>query len=93
MEKNSKLDLLPPGDTAADALGALARLTRHAKMRVLVAKRRYERTKGKTDEHNYMLAAQEYYYAAALSADFRKALTETLAAKHFEKSEKDDKLN
>lgn len=93
MEKSNKLDLLPPGESIPDALGAMARLVRHSKLRVLVAKRRYERTKTKTDEHNYMLAAQEYYYAAALSADFRKAITETLAARHFEKTEKNDKLN
>ena len=86
-------EIIAPGDSVPEALAAMARLTRRAKLRVFVAKRKYERTKSQVDEHNYMLAAQEFYYVAALVADFRKALEETLAKKLHEKNVKNDSVN
>lgn len=88
----NKLDL-PPGDTVADALGAMSRACRHAKLRCLVAKRRWERSPSKETEHNYMLTAQEYYYVAKLRHDFQEAAMKTLAARHAEVSEKKGSVN
>jgi hypothetical protein len=80
-QKDEKLKIVTDaGDSVKDALEALQRLVRRAKLRAMAAKRRYERTKTKTDEHNYMLSAQEFYYMAALSSDFGRAANEALAA-------------
>jgi hypothetical protein len=81
------------GDSVKDALEALKRLVRRAKLRALAAKRRYDRTQSKVDEHNYMLSAQEFYYMAALSADFTKAAADALAQQLADKNAKNNTLN
>ena len=84
---------LPPGDTLIDAIGALTRLMNHAKLRCLVAKRRWERLPSKTTEHGYLIAAQEYYYAAKMRKDFQEKAVESLATKHAEIMEKKGSVN
>jgi hypothetical protein len=91
MEK--PLDLLVPGDSVREALDALKRLVGKSKLRALIAQRRYERTKSQADEHGYMLASQEYYYAAALCSDFTKALAVAVAQQIHNNNEKSNKLN
>lgn len=81
------------GDSVKDAILAQGRLVRRAKLRALVAKRKYERTKTQEDEHNYMLSAQEFYYMAALAADFRKAALQVVAQLQADKTEKNGNLN
>jgi hypothetical protein len=90
---DKKLDILPPGESIPDALAAMSRLTRRAKLRALVAKRKYEREKSQVNEHNWMLAAQEYYYAAALTSDFTRAINEHLAKQIHEKNVKNSSVN
>jgi len=85
--------IIAPGDSVVDALDALQRLTQRAKLRALVARRRYERDKSQVNEHNYMLSAQEFYYISALSADFGKAARESLAQALHDVNEKKNNLN
>jgi hypothetical protein len=92
MERNP-LALLPPGDSVEEAISSLKRLVERGKLRALVARRRYERTKDSGDERYFLLAAQEYYYAAALVRDFIDAVAEFAAQKSFEKSKGSNSLN
>lgn len=90
---NEPLKLLIPGEPISEVLESLKRITRRAKTRALVAQRRFLRLGTPVTEKGWLLAAQEYYYAAALCGDFTEALAQALAEKSAESSAKNNSLN
>jgi hypothetical protein len=84
---------LPYGDSVHDVVAAMRRLVEKSKLRTLTAQRRYERNPTPTNEHGWLLVAQEFYYASRLSVDFVEACVRVMAEHMAAVTEKKGSMN